>query len=87
MIDENIAKEKEQLSTSLSNDTKTTTEPIQSSFHDHSSDIIFTNKVRAKHLFIFFSIVFTMLNFEFELTLLILVWVFCVLQKFIANNC
>ena len=75
MIDENIAREKEQSSTSLSNDAKTTTEPTQSSFDDHSSDIIFANKVS------------TMLNFVFQLTLLIVVWVFCLLQKFIANDC
>ena len=59
MIDKNIVRKKEQLSTSSQNQTKTTTEPKQRSSDDHNSDMVSTNEVRANDTVIFFSILLT----------------------------
>ena len=58
MIDENFVREEHQPSISSQNQTETTTEPKQSSFDGHNSDIISTNEVRVNYIFTFFSILF-----------------------------
>ena len=60
MIDEIIVREEQQPSTTLQNQTETTTEPKQSYSDNLNSDIISTYEVRANYLFIFFSILFAM---------------------------
>ena len=54
--------EEQQPSSSLQNQTETTTEPKQTSPDDRNSDIISKNEVKANYLFIFFSILFATLS-------------------------
>ena len=54
--------EEQQPSSSLQNQTETTTEPKQTSPDDYNSDIISKNEVKANYLFIFFSILFATLS-------------------------
>ena len=58
MINENIVREEQQVSTSSQNQTETITEPKQSSSDINYSEIISMYEVKANYIFIFFSILF-----------------------------